>query len=146
MCKAFHRLEKQDQSLTNFFMAYKRYIKSLICLCPLVQMSKFSKVNENRWKLWDFLLLFLLSMIKLRRRFCPVLRYHFFRRPLVGFFALRYHPLLHLLLYLPRQAVLLLDRPLSQRGNKIETVVQTITLEGLVLEVLFVITAISLVM
>ena len=120
-----------------FLWPTKRYIKSLICLCPLVQMSKFSKVNENRWQLWDFLLLFLLSLIKLRLRFCPVLRYHFFRRPLVGFFALRYHPLLHLPLYLPRQAVLLLDRPLSQRGNKIETMVQTITLEGLVLEVLF---------
>ena len=38
----------------------------------------------------------------------------------------------------------LIDRPLSQRSNEIETVVQAITLEGLVLEVLFVITAISL--
>ena len=42
--------------------------------------------------------------------------------------------------------MLLLDRPLSQRGNIIETVVQAIILEGLVLEVLFVITAISLTM
>ena len=114
-------------------------MKILICLCPLVQMSNFSKVNENRWQLWDFLPLFLLSMIKLRPRFYLVLRYHLSRRPLAGFFALRYHPLLHLPLYLPRQAVLLLDRPLSQRGNEIEPVVQAITLEGLVLEVLFVI-------
>ena len=45
-----------------------------------------------------------------------------------------------------RQAVLLLDKPLSQRGNEIETVVQAITLEGLVLEVLFVIIGISLAM
>ena len=28
-------------------------MKSLICLCPLVHMSKFNKVNENRWQLWD---------------------------------------------------------------------------------------------
>ena len=132
----------------NFLWPTKRYMKSLICLCPLVQMSKFSKVNENIWQLWDFLSLFLLSMIQLRPRFCSVLRYHFSRRPLAGFFALRYHPLLslHLPLYLPRQAVLLLDKPLSQRGNEIETVVQAITLEGLVLEVLFVITVIGLVM
>ena len=142
MCKAFYRSKKQDQSLTEFFMAYKRYMKSLICLYPLVQMSKFSKVNENRWQLWDFLPLFLLSMIKLRPRFCPVLRYHLSRIPLVGFLTLRYHPLLHLPLYLPRQAVLLLDKPF----NEIEVVVQAITLEGLVLEVLFVITAISLAM
>ena len=45
-----------------------------------------------------------------------------------------------------RQAVLLLDKPLSQSGNEIETVVQAITLEGLVLEVLFVIIAICLAM
>ena len=54
-------------------------MKSLICLCPFVQMSKFSKVNENIWQLWDFLSLFLLSMIQLRPRFCPVLRYHLSR-------------------------------------------------------------------
>ena len=130
----------------NFLWLTKRYMRSLICLCPLVQMSKFSKANENRWQLWGFLPFFLLSMIQLRPRFCPVLRYHLSRRPLVGFFALRYHPLLHLPLYLLRQAVLLLDRPSSQRGNGIEIVVQAITLEGLVLEVLFVITAINLAM
>ena len=129
----------------NFLWPTKKYMKSLICLCPLVQMSKFSKVNENIWQLWGFLPLFLLSMIQLRPRFCPVLRY-LSRKPLAGFFALRYHPLLHLPLYLPRQAMLLLDRPLSQRGNEIETVVQVITLEGQVLEVLFVITAITLAM
>ena len=49
MCKAFYRSEKHDQSLIEFFLPTKRYMKSLICLCPLVQMSKFSKVNENRW-------------------------------------------------------------------------------------------------
>ena len=130
----------------NFLWPTKKYMKSLICLCPLVQMLKFSKVNENRWQLWDFLPLFLLSMIQQRPRFCPILRYHLSRRPLAGFFTLRYHPLLHLPLYLPRQAVLLLDRPLSQRGNEMKTLVQAITLEGLVLEVLFVITAISLAM
>ena len=148
VCKAFYRSEKQDQSLTEFFMAYKKIhdMKSLIYLCPLVHMSKFNKVNENRWQLWDFLPLFLLSMIQLRPKFCPVLRYHLSRRPLAGFFAPRYHPLLHLPLYLPRQAELLLDRPLSQRGNEIETVVQAITLEGLILEVLFVITVISMAM
>ena len=126
----------------------KRYMKSLICLCSLVQMSKFSKVNENIWQLWDFLSMFLLSMIQLRPRFYPILRYHLSRRPLARFFTLRYHPLLslHLPLYLPRQAVLLLDKPSSQKGNEIETVVQAITLEGLVLEVLFVITVIGLVM
>ena len=31
----------------NFLWTTKRYMKSLICLCPLVQMSKLSKVNEN---------------------------------------------------------------------------------------------------
>ena len=148
VCKAFYRSEKQDQSLTEFFIAYKKIhdMKSLIYLCPLVHMSKFNKVSENRWQLWDFLLLFLLSMIQLRPRFCPILRYHLSRRPLAGFFTPRYHPLLHLPLYLPRQAELLLDRPLSQRGNEIETVVQAITLEGLILEVLFVITVISMAM
>ena len=130
----------------NFLWLTKRYMKSLICLCPLVQMSKFSKVNKNIWQLWDFVPLFLLTMIHLRPRFCLILRYHLFRRPLAGFFALRYHPLLHLPSYLPRQTMLLLGRPLSQRGNEIEIVVQAITLEGLVLEVLFVITAISLTM
>ena len=55
MCKAFYRLQKQDQSLTEFLWPTKRYMKSLICLYPLVQMSKFSRVNENRWQLWDFL-------------------------------------------------------------------------------------------
>ena len=130
----------------NFLWPTKRYMKSLICLCLIVQMSKFIKVNKNIWQLWNFLPLFLLSKIQLRPRFCPVLRYHLSRRPLTKFFALRYHPLFHLPLYLPRQAVLLLDRPLSQRGNEIETVVQAIPLEGPVLEVLFVITAISLAM
>ena len=49
VCKAFYRSEKQDQSVTqNFLWPTKRYMKSLICLCPLVQMSKFSKVNRNR--------------------------------------------------------------------------------------------------
>ena len=71
-------------------------------------------------------------MIQLRPGFCQVLRYHLSRRPLARFFALRYHPLLHLPLYLPKQAVLLLDRPSSQRGKEIKTVVRVITLEGLV--------------
>ena len=145
-----HSIDKRNRisHSLNLLWPTKRYMKSLICLCPLVQMLKFSKVNENRWQLWDFLPLFLMSMIQLRLRFCPVLGYHLSRRPSAGFFALRYHPLmsLHLPLYLPKQAMFLLDRPLSQRGNKIEIVVQVITLEGLVLEVLFVITAISLTM
>ena len=143
-----HSIDKRNMiSLShNFLWTTKRYMKSLICLCPLVQMSKFNKVNENKWQLWDFLPLFLLSMIQLRPKFCVVLRYHLFRIPLARFFALRYHRLLsfHLPLYLPRQTVLVLDRPLSQRDNEIEIVVQVVTLEGLVLEVLFVITAISL--
>ena len=145
-----HSINQRDKiSLShNFLWTTKRYMKSLICLYPLVHMSKLSKVNENRWQLWDFLPLFLVSMIQLRPRFCPALRYHLSKRPLTGFFALRCHLLLslHLPLYLPRQAVLLLDRLLSQRGNEIEIVVQAVTLEGLVLEVLFVITTISLVM
>ena len=32
----------------NFLWPTKRYMESLICLCPLVQMSKFSKFNENK--------------------------------------------------------------------------------------------------
>ena len=143
-----HSIDKRNgiSHSLNFLWPTKRYIKSLICLCPLFQMSKFNKVNENKWQLWDFLPLFLLSMIQLRPRLYLVLRYHLSKRPLAEFFILRYHPLLHLPLYLPRQAMLLLDRPLSQRGKEIETVVQAITLEGLVLDVLFVITAISLTM
>ena len=143
VCKAFYRSKKQDQSLTEFFMAYKKIHEEL---CPLVHMSKFSKVNENKWQLWDFLPLFLLSIIQLRPRFCPIMRYHLSRRPLAEFFALRYHPLLHLPLYLPRQAVLLLHGPLSRRDDEIETMIQAITLKDLVLEVLFVITVISLAM
>ena len=33
----------------NLLWTTKRYMKSLICLCPLVQMSKFRKVNETKW-------------------------------------------------------------------------------------------------
>ena len=53
-----------------------------------------------------------------KAQICPILRYHLSRRPLAGFFTLRYHPLLHLPLYLPRQAVLLLDRPLERQRNR----------------------------
>ena len=127
-------------------MAYKKIHEELNILMPFSPDVKIQKANGNRWQLWDFLPLFLLSMIQQRPRFCLVLRYHLSMRPLAGFFTLRYHPLLHLPLYLPRQAVLLLDRPLSHRGNEIETLVQAITLEGLVLEVLFVITSINLAM
>ena len=77
----------------KFLWTTKRYMKSLICSCTLVQMSKFNKVNENIWHLWNFLPLFLLSMIQLRPKFWSVLRYHPSKRPLAGFFALRCRPL-----------------------------------------------------
>ena len=50
VCKAFYRSEKQDRSLTKFLWTIKRQMRSLICYCRLVQMSKFSKFNRNRWQ------------------------------------------------------------------------------------------------
>ena len=45
-----HSIDKRNKiSLSQIFLwTIKRYMKSLICLCPLVQMSKLNKVNENR--------------------------------------------------------------------------------------------------
>ena len=46
-----HSIDQRNRiSLSHIFLwTTKRYMKSLICLCPLVQMSKLSKVNENIW-------------------------------------------------------------------------------------------------
>ena len=34
----------------NFVWTIKRHMRSLICYCPLVHMSKFNKLNKNKWQ------------------------------------------------------------------------------------------------
>ena len=52
VCKE-HSIDQRNRisHSQKFLWPTKRYMKSLICLCPLVRVSKFSKVNKNIWQL-----------------------------------------------------------------------------------------------
>ena len=111
VCKAFYRSKKRDQSLTKILMAYKNIHEELNMLMLFSPDVKVQQSQREQMAVMGFLATLPSEYDSAKPRFCPVLRYHLSRRPLAGFFALRYHPLLHLPLYLLRQTVLLLDKP-----------------------------------
>ena len=49
MCRAFYGSEKQDRSVTEFFMDYKNTYEELDMLLPFSQMLKSSKISRKRW-------------------------------------------------------------------------------------------------
>ena len=50
VCRAFYRSHKQDRSLKEFFMDYKKTYEELnVCSYPLVQMLRFRKISGKRW-------------------------------------------------------------------------------------------------
>ena len=144
VCKAFYRSEKQDQSLTEFFMAYKKIHEELNMFMPFSPDDKVQQSQREQLAVLGFLaaLPFEYDSAKAQILSSPEISslQETFSRILRTAVSSSSLPTL-----VSAQTSSTLIR-LSQRGNEIETVVQAITLEGLVLEVLFVITAISLAM
>ena len=144
VCKAFYRSEKQDQSLTEFFMAYKKIHEELNMFMPFSPDDKVQQSQREQLAVLGFLvaLPFEYDSAKAQILSSPEISslQETFSRILRTTVSSSSLPTL-----VSAQTSSTLIR-LSQRGNEIETVVQAITLEGLVLEVLFVITAISLAM
>ena len=62
VCKAFYRSEKQDQSLTQFFMDYKKIYEELNMFMPFSPDVKVQQSQREQMAVMGFLL-FLLSMI-----------------------------------------------------------------------------------
>ena len=51
VCKAFYRAEKQDQSLTTYFMEFKKIYEELNMLLPFSADVNFSNSSESKWPL-----------------------------------------------------------------------------------------------
>ena len=49
VCRVFYHYEKQDWSLANFFMDYKKTYEELNMLLPFSLDVKFKKLNRKRW-------------------------------------------------------------------------------------------------
>ena len=148
MCKSFYQSEKQDQFLTEFFMEYKKIYEELNMLMPFSPDVKAQQSQREQMAVMGFLsalpseydlakaqILPSPEISSLQETFSMILRTE------VSSSSVSSPTLVS-----AQTNSALVDRPLSQRGNKIETVVQAVKLEGMVLEVLFVITTISLAM
>ena len=48
VCRAFDRYKKQDWSLTEFFMDYKKIYEELNVQYPLVQVLRSNKISRKR--------------------------------------------------------------------------------------------------
>ena len=55
MCKAFYRSEKQDQSLTQFFMAYKKIYEELNMFMPFSPDVKVQQSQREQMAVMGFL-------------------------------------------------------------------------------------------
>ena len=55
VCKAFYRSEKQDQSLTQFFMAYKKIYKELNMFMPFSPDVKVQQSQREQMAVMGFL-------------------------------------------------------------------------------------------
>ena len=148
VCKAFYQSEKQDQSLTEFFMDYKKIYEELNMFMPFSSDVKAQQSQREQMAVMGFLFALPSEYDLVKAQILP--------SPEISSLQETFSMILRTevssssvsspTLVSAQTSSALVDRPLSQRGNKIETMVQAVTLEGLVLEVLFVITAISLAM
>lgn len=55
MCTSFYRPEKQDQSLTNYFMAFKKTFKELNMLLPFSPNVKIQQRQREQMAIISFL-------------------------------------------------------------------------------------------
>ena len=55
MCRAFYRFEKQDQSLTEFFMDYKKTNEELNVLLRFSPDVKVQQGQQEKMTMMDFL-------------------------------------------------------------------------------------------
>ena len=75
VCRAFYRSKKQDRSLTEFFMDYKKTYEELNVLLPFSPNVKVQQDWQEKMVAMGFLTILLFEYDLLRRRFCPILKF-----------------------------------------------------------------------
>ncbi len=55
MCKAFYRAEKQDKSLTAYFMELERVYEELNVLLPFIPNAKVQQAQREQMAVMNFL-------------------------------------------------------------------------------------------
>lgn len=137
VCKAFYSAEKQDRCLTMYLMEFKRTYEELIMLLPFSHDVKEQAQREK----------FLMSLKLLNLILSLVLRFHIYKKHLVGCCAQR---ILHLLDLIVLLLVEITYLNLEDSNTKVvvkewrqATMTKILTLEDRNLEVLFVTIVIS---
>ena len=95
VCQAFYCSKKQDRSLIEFFMDYKKTYEELNILLPFSPDVNVQQDQREKMAVMGSLL----STILLRRRFCPVLKFLLSKKRSVEYSAQKYPRLLY---HLPR--------------------------------------------
>ena len=85
VCRAFYRTEKQDRSLTELFMNYKKKYEELNTLLPFNPDIKIQQAQWKKMAVMGFLTASLWSKILLRRKFCLALRFHLSKKHSAGY-------------------------------------------------------------
>ena len=105
-------------------MAYKNIHEELNMLMPFSPDVKVQQSQREQMAVMGFLAALPSEDDLTKTQILSSPKISSLQKTLSRILRTEYHPFLHLPLYLPRQAVVLLDRTLSQRGNEIETVVR----------------------
>ena len=92
VCRVFYRSKKQDRSLKEFFMDYKKTYEELNMLLPFSPNVKVQQAQREKMAVMGFLAA--LPMILLRCGLYPALRFHLSKKHSTGSSAQKYPRLL----------------------------------------------------